>query len=38
MKVPKVEILEFSEIAEIVGEPEKIVVGILFTLGGDKME
>jgi chemotaxis protein CheC len=35
MKVPKVEILEFSEIAEIVGGPEKIVVGILFTLGGD---
>ena len=25
MKVPKVEILEFSEIAEIVGGPEKLL-------------
>lgn len=35
MKVPKVELLEFKEVSEIVGGAEKIVVGILFTLGGD---
>lgn len=35
MKVPKVELLEFKELSEIVGGAEKIVVGILFTLGGD---
>ena len=35
MKVPKVELLEFKEVSEIVGGAENIVVGILFTLGGD---
>lgn len=35
MKVPKVELLEFKEVSEIVGGAETIVVGILFTLGGD---
>lgn len=35
MKVPKVELLEFKEVSEIVGGAENIVVGILFALGGD---
>ncbi len=35
MNVPKVELLEFKELSEFVGGAEKIVVGILFTLGGD---
>ena len=35
MKVPKVELLEFREVSEIVGGAENIVVGILFTLGVD---
>lgn len=35
MKVPNVELLEFRELSEIVGGAENIVVGILFTLGGD---
>jgi chemotaxis protein CheC len=35
MKVPKVELLEFKELSDIVGGAERIVVGILFTLGGD---
>lgn len=35
MNVPKVEILEFKELSDIVGGAEKIVVGILFTLSGD---
>lgn len=35
MNVPKVELLEFKELSEIVGGAENIVVGILFTLGGD---
>lgn len=35
MNVPKVELLEFKELPDIVGGAEKIVVGILFTLGGD---
>lgn len=35
MNVPKVELLEFKELSDIVGGAEKIVVGILFTLGGD---
>jgi len=35
MKVPKVELLEFKEVPEIVGGAENLVVGILFTLGGD---
>lgn len=34
MKVPKVDLLEFKELSEIVGGAEKIVVGILFTLEG----
>lgn len=35
MKVPKVELLEFKEVSEVVGGAENIVVGILFSLGGD---
>lgn len=35
MNVPKVELLEFKEISNMVGGEERIVVGILFTLGGD---
>ena len=35
MKVPKVELLEFREVSEIVGGAENIVLGILFTLGVD---
>ena len=34
MNVPKVEMLEFKEISEIVGGAEKLVVGILITLQG----
>ncbi len=35
MKVPNVELLEFKELSDIVGGAENLVVGILFTLGGD---
>lgn len=35
MNVPKVELLEFQHLADIVGGPEKIVAGILLTLEGD---
>lgn len=35
MNVPKVELLEFKELSDIVGGAERIVVGILFTLDGD---
>lgn len=35
MKVPKVELLEFNQLADFVGGPELIVVGILLTLQGD---
>lgn len=35
MNVPKVELLEFKELSDVVGGEERIVVGILFTLGGD---
>jgi len=35
MRVPKVELLGFSELPEIVGGAETIVVGILVTLDGD---
>lgn len=35
MNVPKVELLEFKELPEIVGGAENIVVGILLTLDGD---
>lgn len=34
MKVPKVELLQFKELSDIVGGAENIVVGILFTLEG----
>lgn len=34
MKVPKVELLEFKELSDIVGSAENLVVGILFTLEG----
>lgn len=35
MKVPKVNILEFKEVANLVGGPEVIVVGIYFSVFGD---
>lgn len=35
MKVPKVELLEFKELSDIVGGAESLVVGILLTLEGD---
>lgn len=35
MNVPKVELLEFKELSDVVGGEERLVVGILFTLGGD---
>lgn len=35
MKVPKVDLLEFKELSEIVGGAENLVVGILFTLEGN---
>jgi chemotaxis protein CheC len=35
MAVPKVKILEFSAVNEILGEPEQIVVGILLNVSGD---
>ena len=35
MKVPKVELLEFKELPDIVGGAENIVVGILLTLEAD---
>ncbi|ROR30790.1 chemotaxis protein CheC [Mobilisporobacter senegalensis] len=34
MNVPKVELLEFKEISEIIGGAERLVVGILLTLQG----
>ena len=34
MKIPKVELLEFKYLADIVGGAENLVVGILFTLEG----
>ena len=34
MKVPKVDLLEFKELADMVGGAENLVVGILFTLEG----
>ncbi len=34
MKVPKVELLEFKELSDLVGGAEKLVVGILFTISG----
>lgn len=35
MKVPKVELLNFKELPDIVGGAESLVVGILLTLDGD---
>lgn len=35
MTVPKVELLDFTELAEVVGSAEKTVVGILLNLSGD---
>lgn len=35
MKVPKIDLLEFKELSEIIGGAENIVVGILLTLEGD---
>lgn len=34
MRVPKVELLGFKELADIIGGPENLIVGILFTLEG----
>lgn len=34
MKVPKVDLLEFKELSDIVGGAENLVLGILFTLEG----
>ncbi len=35
MEVPKVKILEFMEVTDILGEPETPVIGILFRVTGD---
>lgn len=35
MAVPKVKILEFNAVNEILGEPEQIVVGVLLNVSGD---
>ena len=35
MTVPKVELLDFKELADVVGSAEKTVVGILLNLSGD---
>lgn len=35
MKVPKVDLLEFKDLSDLIGGAENIVVGILFTLEGD---
>jgi chemotaxis protein CheC len=35
MDVPKVNILEFKDVAELVGGPEEVVVGIYFKVTGD---
>lgn len=35
MKVPKVDLLEFKDLSEIIGGAENVVVGILLTLEGD---
>ena len=35
MNVPKVELLDFSALADVVGSAEEIVVGILLNLSGD---
>ena len=35
MKVPKVELLDFNELTNIVGGPENLVVGILLTIEGE---
>ena len=35
MTVPKVDLLNFQELADVVGSAEDIVVGILFNLSGD---
>lgn len=35
MKVPKIELLEFKELSDIIGGAENVVVGILLTLNGD---
>lgn len=35
MKVPKIDLLEFKDLSEIIGGAENIVVGILLTLDGD---
>lgn len=35
MKVPKIELLEFKDLSDIIGGAENVVVGILLTLEGD---
>lgn len=35
MNVPEAKIVEFTEVADILGDPESIVVGILISISGD---
>lgn len=35
MKVPKIELLEFKDLSDVIGGAENVVVGILLTLDGD---
>lgn len=35
MQVPKIRILDFRETTEALGGPEKMIVGLLFTMSGD---
>jgi len=35
MKVPKIKVMQFSEVSDVLGNPEEIVVGILLGIQGD---
>lgn len=35
MKVPKIQVMQFSEVSDILGSPEEMVVGILLGIQGD---
>jgi chemotaxis protein CheC len=35
MKVPKIQVMQFSEVSDILGAPEEMVVGILLGIQGD---
>lgn len=35
MKVPKIQVMQFSEVGDILGSPEEMVVGILLGIQGD---